>query len=86
MGFLHVGVDDIFEFLLGFPHDVDILDVQEDELCILVLITLVASSGGLRIAQTVGMHLYTDVYNSISGINWVRDFLLMFGTNDDSAL
>lgn len=27
MRFLHIGVDDIFEFLQRFPHDVDILNV-----------------------------------------------------------
>lgn len=53
MRFLHIGVDDVFEFLQGFPHDVDILDVQEDELCVLVLITLIAPSCGLGIAKTV---------------------------------
>lgn len=59
---LHVGVDDIFELFKGFPHNMDILDVQEDELCILVLITLVASSSGLRVAKTMGIHFYTCMY------------------------
>lgn len=47
MGFLHIGVDDVFEFLQRFPHDVDILNVQENELCILVLIALIPSPCGL---------------------------------------
>ena len=47
MRILHVGVDDVLELLQGFPHDVDILDVQKDELCVLVLIAFVASAGGL---------------------------------------
>lgn len=47
MRFLHVGVDDVFELLQGLPHDVDVLDVQEDQLRVLVLVALVASSRGL---------------------------------------
>lgn len=53
MRFLHIGVDNVFKFLEGFPHDMDILNVQEYELCILVLITLVASSCGLGIEKTL---------------------------------
>lgn len=53
MRFLHIRVDDIFELLQRFPHDMDILNVKEDELCILVLVTLIASSCGLGIAKTL---------------------------------
>lgn len=47
MRFLHIGVDNVFEFLQRFPHDVDILNIQENELCILVLIALIPSPCGL---------------------------------------
>lgn len=56
MRLLHIGVDDVFEFLQGFPHDVDILNIQEDELCILVLITLIASSSGLGTTVKGSVH------------------------------
>lgn len=46
---LHVGVDDVLELLQRLPHDMDVLDVQEDELCVLVLVTFIAPSSGLKV-------------------------------------
>lgn len=57
VGLLHVGVDDVLELLQGFPHDMDVLDVQEDELSVLILIALVASSRGLEITKALRLGL-----------------------------
>lgn len=62
MGFFHIGIDDVFEFLQGFPHDVDILDVQEDELCVLVLITFVASTCGLGWQKALSVQILKSKY------------------------
>lgn len=48
MRFLDVGVDNFFEFLQRFPHDVDVLNVQEHKLGVLVLVTLIAPPCGLE--------------------------------------
>ena len=56
MGLLDVGVDDIFELLQGLPHHVDVVDVQEDELCVLVLIAFVAASCSLPARDGVETH------------------------------
>lgn len=48
VGLLHVGVDDVFKLLQGLPHDVDVLDVQEDQLCVLVFVPFIAPSCGLK--------------------------------------
>lgn len=47
VGLLHVRVDNVFELLQRLPHHVDVLDVQEHQLCVLVLIALIAPSSGL---------------------------------------
>ena len=48
MGLLHVGVADVLEFLQRLSHHVDVVDVQEHQLRVLILVSLVASSCGLE--------------------------------------
>lgn len=74
MRFLHIGVDDIFEFLQRFPHDVDILNVQENQLCILVLIALIPSSCGLgtKRKKTQTIHYY-----SLMGFGFADEILFL---------
>lgn len=66
MRFLHVGVDDFFELLQGFSHDVNVLNVQEHELGILVLVSLVAPSCGLEKRRGGGKTKSAFIYPTLA--------------------